>query len=66
MRMPNPVDPAHLSPAERLAEVAEILAAGLMSASKPSITIVGAGRKGTAYAQMAERMVLCAAGRLDG
>lgn len=30
MQMPNPINPAHLSPAERLDEIAEILAAGLM------------------------------------
>jgi hypothetical protein len=30
MQLPNPVDPEHLSPAERLDEIAEILAAGLM------------------------------------
>ncbi len=30
MQMSNPIDPADLSPAERLDEVAEILAAGLM------------------------------------
>ena len=29
-----------------------------MTATKPSITVVGAGRKGTTYAAMAERMVL--------
>jgi predicted Zn-dependent peptidase len=42
------------------------LAGGLMTQSKPSITVVGAGRKGTTYAHMAERMTLDAAGRSDG
>jgi predicted Zn-dependent peptidase len=42
------------------------MAAGLMGASRPSIAVVGAGRKGTAYAQMTERMVVSTAGRLDG
>ena len=40
------------------AEDIRTLAARLMTASKPSITVVGAGRQGTAYAAMAERMVL--------
>src|SRR5262249_15187060 len=44
------------------AEAVRALAAGLVTASKPSITVVGAGRKGTTYAHMAERMVLDAAG----
>jgi hypothetical protein len=35
-----------------------MLAARLLTASKPSITIVGAGREGTKYATMTERMVL--------
>ena len=30
MKIPNPTNPAHLSPTERLDEIAEILAAGLM------------------------------------
>jgi predicted Zn-dependent peptidase len=42
------------------------LAGGLMTQSKPSITVVGAGRKGTTYAHMAERMTLDAAGRANG
>jgi predicted Zn-dependent peptidase len=47
------------------AEAVRVLAAGLVTASKPSITVVGAGRKGAAYAQMAERMVLDAAGQTN-
>jgi predicted Zn-dependent peptidase len=39
-------------------EAVRTLAAKLMSACKPSITVVGAGRKGAAYAGLAERMVL--------
>jgi predicted Zn-dependent peptidase len=42
------------------------LAAGLITGSKPSITVVGAGRKGTTYAHMTERMTLAAAGRSNG
>jgi predicted Zn-dependent peptidase len=40
------------------AEDARTLAAQLLTASRPSITVVGAGREGTRYAAMAERMVL--------
>jgi predicted Zn-dependent peptidase len=40
------------------AEDIRTLAAKLLTATKPSITVVGAGRRGTAYAAMAERMVL--------
>jgi predicted Zn-dependent peptidase len=47
-------------------EAARMLAAGLMSACKPAITVVGAGRKGAAYADLAERMVLGAAGGANG
>jgi predicted Zn-dependent peptidase len=42
------------------------LAAGLVTQSKPSITVVGAGRKGTGYAHTAERMMEEAAGRQGG
>jgi len=34
------------------------LAARLVTATKPSVTVVGAGRKGATYARMAERMTL--------
>lgn len=37
-------------------EAARALAAKLLTESKPSVTIVGAGRKGAAYARMAEKM----------
>ena len=37
-------------------EAVRALAAQLVTASKPSVTIVGAGRKGAAYARMAERL----------
>jgi predicted Zn-dependent peptidase len=47
-------------------EAVRTLAAGLVSARKPSITVVGAGRKGTTYAQMAERLALEAAGQVAG
>jgi predicted Zn-dependent peptidase len=47
-------------------EAVRTLAAGLMSACKPSITVVGAGRKGAAYADLTERMVLGAAGGANG
>jgi predicted Zn-dependent peptidase len=40
------------------AEDARTLAARLLTASRPSITVVGAGRQGEKYAAMAERMVL--------
>jgi predicted Zn-dependent peptidase len=43
-------------------EAVRTLAAKLMSACKPSITVVGAGRKGAAYAGLAERMVGGASG----
>jgi predicted Zn-dependent peptidase len=33
------------------------LAARLVSQSKPSVTVVGAGRKGATYAHMAERLM---------
>lgn len=39
-------------------EAVRTLAAGLLTASKPSIAVVGAGRKGATYAHMAERMTL--------
>ena len=39
-------------------EAVRTLASGLLTASKPSIAVVGAGRKGTTYAHMAERMML--------
>ena len=39
-------------------EAIRTLAAELVTASKPSITVVGAGRKGATYARMAERMTL--------
>jgi predicted Zn-dependent peptidase len=42
------------------------LAAGLLTVAKPSITVVGAGRKGAAYARMAEHMAVAAAGRANG
>jgi len=38
-------------------EAVRTLAAKLLTAAKPSITVVGAGRKGTTYARMAERMM---------
>jgi len=47
-------------------EAVRTLAAGLVRARKPSITVVGAGRKGTTYAQMAERLALEAAGQVAG
>jgi predicted Zn-dependent peptidase len=37
-------------------EAARTFAAQLMTASKPSITVVGAGRKGVTYARLAESM----------
>ena len=39
-------------------EAVRTLAARLMTASKPSITVVGAGRKGTTYARLAESMTM--------
>jgi predicted Zn-dependent peptidase len=45
------------------AEDIRMLAARLMTATKPSITVVGAGREGTTYVAMAERMVLEEAAR---
>jgi predicted Zn-dependent peptidase len=47
-------------------EAVRTLAEGLMTASKPSITVVGAGRKGATYAHMAERMMLSASGHPNG
>ncbi|HEX5999215.1 MAG TPA: pitrilysin family protein [Hyphomicrobiaceae bacterium] len=44
-------------------ESVQILAARLLTASKPSITVVGAGRKGAQYSHLAERMLLDSAGR---
>ena len=38
-------------------EAVRALAARLISASKPCVTIVGAGRKGASYARLAERMM---------
>jgi len=39
-------------------EAIRTLAASLVTGSKPSIAVVGAGRKGATYARMAERMTL--------
>jgi predicted Zn-dependent peptidase len=47
-------------------EAVRTLADGLMAARKPSITVVGAGRRGATYADMAERMTLSAAGVSNG
>jgi len=47
-------------------EAVRTLAAQLLTACKPSITVVGAGRKGATYAEMAERMTLGAAGVSNG
>jgi predicted Zn-dependent peptidase len=38
-------------------EDVRILASALLTASKPSIAVVGAGRRGTSYAHMAERLL---------
>jgi predicted Zn-dependent peptidase len=43
-------------------EAVRTLASGLLTASRPSIAVVGSGRKGTTYAHMAERMMLDARG----
>jgi predicted Zn-dependent peptidase len=47
-------------------EAVRTLAARLLTGCKPSITVVGAGRKGATYAGMAERMTLGAAGCSSG
>ncbi len=47
-------------------EAVRTLAAKLLTGCKPSITVVGAGRKGATYAGMAERMTLDAAGSSNG
>jgi predicted Zn-dependent peptidase len=39
-------------------EAVRTLAAGLLAGSRPSIAVVGAGRKGATYAHMAERLTL--------
>jgi predicted Zn-dependent peptidase len=43
-------------------EAVRTLASGLLTTSKPSIAVVGAGRRGTTYAHMAERLMLDATG----
>jgi hypothetical protein len=52
MQIPNPINPALVSPAERLAEIAEILAAGLMrlNARKSSALSAHRGESSLDYA----------------
>jgi predicted Zn-dependent peptidase len=47
-------------------ESVRTLAAGLLTGCKPSVTVVGAGRKGATHAETAERMILGTAGRSNG
>jgi predicted Zn-dependent peptidase len=47
-------------------EAVRTLAAKLLTGCKPSITVVGAGRKGATYAEMAERMTLGVAAASNG
>jgi predicted Zn-dependent peptidase len=47
-------------------EAVRTLAAKLLTGCKPSITVVGAGRKGATYAEMAEHMTLGVAAASNG